>query len=97
MPDATEMEIILCKATCLPQAVSSDDLYTCHILLQCPFFSQRLYVDAGRSSLKHIIDTCIFVKYLKQFLPPPISSGGQERLANESQKTFNWSLDLVLC
>lgn len=54
----------------------------------------RQCAHTHRSNAEHImaIDTRAFelhfFKYLRQTLPPPISSGGQERLANESQKAL---------
>lgn len=98
MPDATEIEMILCQAACFPHVVSSDDLdwYMLHIttisvVFTCAAQTLNTHTYTHRSN-EHImaIDTqaleLCFVKYLKQTLPPPISSGGQERLANESQK-----------
>lgn len=90
MPDATEIEMILCQATDLPRSHSPqmtrifNHAHNCahETLLQYLFFLRRDRMHFG------VIDTFAlrFVKSLKQTLPPAISIGGERRFANERQK-----------
>ena len=92
MPDATEIEMIFCQATCLPHAVSSDDLHFYYDVCSFHMCFTDTHTYTERSNAEHIMAIDIqafvlrFVKYLKQTLPPPINSGGQQRLANECRK-----------